>query len=317
MNPKPSSPVTSLPRIVIAGGSGFIGRGLTQMFVARGFEVVVMTRTAKAATGNMRSVAWDGTTVGDWVNELEGATAVINLAGHTINCPHTPANRKLIVESRVNSVRTITDAIRRCQHPPAGLVQGSAVGFYGDTGSTPRDETSPSGTGFRAEACRAWEAALDPTTLPATRCVTLRTGVVLGRDGGALPTLAGLTRWFLGGAVGDGRQFISWIHQEDFNRIVLAAIEDKSWSGVFNATAPNPATNADFMRELRRALHRPWSPPAPAFAVRLAAPLMDTDASLALESQRILPARLLAAGFQFTFSQLREALEHLEQPREG
>lgn len=317
MNIKTASPVTSLPRIVIAGGSGFIGRSLTTMFVARGFEVVVLTRAAKAATGNVRQAAWDGTTVGDWANELEGATAVINLAGHTINCPHTPANQKLIVESRVNSVRAITDAIRRCQQPPAVLVQGSAVGFYGDTGPTPRDEASPSGTGFRAEACRRWEAALDPATLPATRCVTLRTGVVLGRDGGALPTLTRLTRWFLGGAVSDGRQFISWIHQEDFNRIILAAIDDKSWSGVFNATAPNPATNADFMRELRRALHRPWSPPVPAFAVRLAAPLMGTDASLALESQRILPARLLAMGFQFTFPQLREALEHLEQPREG
>lgn len=317
MNQKSASPVTSLPRIVIAGGSGFIGRGLTTMFVARGFEVVVLSRNSGATTGNVRTAAWDGATVGDWANELEGATAIINLTGHTVNCPHTPANQKLIVKSRVNSVRAVTSATRLCQRPPAVLVQGSAVGFYGDTGATPRDETSHSGDGFRAEACRAWEAALDPATLPATRCVTLRTGVVLGRGGGALPTLARLTRWFLGGAVGDGRQFISWIHQEDFNRIVLAAIENKSWSGVFNATAPNPATNADFMRELRRVLHRPWSPPAPAFAVRLAAPLMGTDASLALESQRILPARLLATGFQFTFPQIREALEQLAQPREG
>lgn len=317
MTTKTTSLGTSLPRIVIAGGSGFIGRGLTAMFVARGFEVVILTRNAGATTGNVTTAAWDGATVGDWANELEGATAIINLAGHTINCPHTPANQKLIVESRVNSVRAVTSAIRRCQRPPAVLVQGSAVGFYGDTGPAPRDESSPSGTGFRAEACRAWEAALNPETLPATRCVTLRTGVVLGRDGGALPTLARLTRWFLGGAVSNGRQFISWIHQEDFNRIVLAAIENKIWSGVLNATAPNPATNSDFMRELRRVLHRPWSPPAPAFAVRLAAPLMGTDASLALESQRVVPERLLAAGFQFTFPQLREALEHLEQPREG
>ena len=223
----------------------------------------------------------------------------------------------MIVESRVNSVRAITDAIRRCHRPPPVLVQGSAVGFYGDTGVTPRDETSPSGDGFRAEACRAWEAALDPATLPATRCVTLRTGVVLGCDGGALPTLARLTRWFLGGAVGNGRQFISWIHQEDLNRIVSAAIEDKNWSGVFNATAPNPAANADFMRELRRVLHRPWSPSVPAFAVQLAAPLMNTDAALAMESQHVVPGRLLAAGFHFRFPRLREALEHLEKRMEG
>lgn len=317
MNPKATTPGPGLSRIVIAGGSGFIGRGLTTMFVARGFEVVVLTRNARAASGNVRQVAWDGATIGDWANELEGATAVINLAGHTINCPHTPANQKLIVASRVNSVTAVTSAIRRCQRPPSVLVQGSAVGFYGDTGPTPRDETLPSGEGFRAEACRAWEAALEPATFPATRCVTLRTGVVLGRDGGALPTLARLTRWFLGGAVGEGRQFISWIHQKDFNRIILATIEDKSWCGVLNATAPNPATNAEFMRELRRVLHRPWSPPAPAFAVQLIAPLIGTDASLALESQYVVPERLLAAGFQFHFPHLREALEHLEQPREG
>jgi uncharacterized protein len=313
MSPNPTSPVATPPHIVIAGGSGFIGRGLTKLFAARGFEAVVLTRTAKAATDNIRWTAWDGATPGAWTRELEGATAVINLAGHTINCPHTPANRKLIVTSRVLSVRAITDAIRCCQRPPSVLVQSSAVGFYGDTGSTPRGEASLSGDDFRAEACRAWEEALDPATIPTTRCVTLRTGVVLGRDGGALPTLARLTRWFLGGAVGNGRQFISWIHQEDFNRIVLAAIEDRNWNGVFNATAPHPATNADFMRELRRALHRPWSPPVPTFAVRLAAPLLGTDAALALESQYVVSRQLQAVGFQFRFPHLREALENLER----
>lgn len=311
MNPSIKSEHTDLPRIVIAGGSGFIGRGLTAMFVASGYEVVALTRNARAASGNLRWVAWDGAGIGDWANELDGATAVINLAGHTINCPHTQKNQKLILESRVNSVRAVVSAIRRCQRPPRVLVQGSAVGFYGDTGTTPCDEASPNGRGFRADACRAWEAALDPTALPATRCVTLRTGVVLGRDGGALPMLAGLTRWFLGGAVGDGRQFISWIHQQDFNRIVFAAIEDKNWRGVFNATAPNPATNAGFMRELRHALHRPWSPPAPAFAVRLLAPLLGTDASLALESQRVVPGRLLASGFEFRFPEFRGAVANL------
>lgn len=308
MNQPTESKHPQLPRIVIAGGSGFIGRGLSAMFVARGHEVVVLTRNARAASGSVRWAVWDGASVGDWANELEGATAVINLAGHTINCPHTSRNQKLIVESRVNSVRAVTEAIRRCQRPPGVLVQGSAVGFYGDTGATPCDEASPNGRGFRAEACRAWEGALDPATLPATRCVTLRTGVLLGRDGGALPMLVRLTRWFLGGAVGDGQQFISWIHQQDFNRIVFAAVENKNWRGVFNATAPNPATNAGFMRELRRALHRPWSPPAPAFAVRLFAPLLGTDASLALESQRVVPGRLLASGFEFQFPNFREAV---------
>ncbi|MGC3957880.1 MAG: NAD-dependent epimerase/dehydratase family protein [Verrucomicrobiota bacterium] len=220
------------------------------MFAACGFEVVVLTRIKKVAADNVHWAVWDGATPGDWTQELEGATAVINLAGHTINCPHTPTNRKLIVDSRVNSVRAITAAIRRCHRPPTVLVQSSAVGFYGDTGATPRDESSPSGVDFRAEACRAWEEALDPTTLPVTRCVTLRAGVVLGRDGGALPTLARLTRWFLGGAVGNGRQFISWIHQEDFNRIVCTAIENKHWSGTstrqLRIPQPTPTSCANY-----------------------------------------------------------------------
>jgi uncharacterized protein (TIGR01777 family) len=300
--------------VVIAGGSGFLGRGLTAMFVACGFKVIVLTRKAPATSGHLRSVIWDGATLGDWARELEGATAVINLAGHTINCPHTAENEKLIVGSRVRSVQAVTEAIRHCKLPPAVLVQGSAVGFYGDTGATPCEESAVVGKGFRAEACHAWEGALDPAKLPGTRCVTLRTGVVLGRDGGALPMLARLTRLFLGGAVGDGRQFISWIHQEDFNRVVLATIENERWSGVFNATAPNPATNTDYMRELRRALHRPWSPPAPACAVRLLAPFLGTDASLALESQRVLPTRLLASGFEFRFPHVPGALANLLSP---
>jgi len=304
-------------RIVIAGGSGFIGRGLTALFLAQGFEVVVLTRTARPAAGNLRSVAWDGVTVGDWARELESSAAVINLAGHTINCRHTPENQKRIVTSRVNSVRAITEAIRDYQTPPAVLVQGSAIGFYGDTGDTACDESAANGSGFRAEACRAWEAALDPATLPQTRCVTLRTGVVLGRDGGALPMLAQITRWFLGGAVGSGRQFISWIHQQDFNRIILAAIEHPDWRGTYNGTAPNPVTNAEFMRELRRALHRPWSPPAPAFAVRLLAPWIGTDASLALASERVVPRRLLESGFNFSFPHVRAALEEILRPAQS
>ena len=300
--------MNSKTKIILAGGSGFIGRGLTKAFVARGFEVVVLSRASQAAAGGKRVVAWDGVTVGEWARELEGAAAVINLAGHTINCPHTPANQKLIVESRVNSVRAVTEAIRLSQKPPAVLVQSSAIGFYGDTGDTACDESSPGGTGFLAESCRAWEAALNPAALPATRCVTLRTGVVLGHDGGALPVLARLTRWFLGGAAGNGRQYVSWIHQEDFTRIVMAMIENPDWRDTFNATAPHPVTNADFMRELRRTLRRPWSPPAPATAIRLLAPLMDTDAALALASQRVSPRRLQEAGFQFRFPELHGAL---------
>jgi uncharacterized protein len=300
--------------IILAGGSGFVGRSLAACLRARDAAVTLLTRTPADRPGGIREIAWDGTTVGDWAKALDGADAVVNLAGHSINCVHTPANRRLILESRLNAVRALSAAIRRAAQPPAVLVQASAIGFYGNTGDTPCDESSPAGTGFTADTCREWETALDINSLPATRCVVLRLGVVLGRDGGALPQLARLARLFLGGAAGDGRQFITWIHQADLNAVILATLENEGWRGTFNAVAPTPVTNAEFMRELRRVLRRPWSPPAPALAIRLLAPLLGTDPSLALDGQRVLPRRLLAAGFPFRHPRLPSALQELLAP---
>jgi len=297
-------------RIIIAGGSGFVGSSVARRLRERGDEVIVLTRRPRVRPDKVREVAWDGATLGNWEQYLDGADALINLTGKNINCVFTPENRRLIVESRVNSVRVLREAVRSAAKPPPVWVQASAVGFYGDS-CEPADESTPVGETFLAEACQAWEAALDPAALSTTRCVTLRLGVVLGRNGGALQPLVRLTRCFIGGAAGSGRQYINWIHQEDLNRIVLATLETVSWQGVFNATAPNPVANADFMSELRRLVDRPWSPPAPAFAIRLLAPLAGADPSLVLESQRALPRRLQEMGFQFQFPELRSALENI------
>lgn len=302
----------SVKRIILAGGSGFLGSALAKKFYTERSEVIVLTRHPRGHSDGVKEVGWDGKTVGEWAQFIDGADAVINLAGKNINCVFTPENRRLIIESRVQAVRAIVAAIRRAAKSPGVLVQASAIGFYGDTGAVAAEETTPSGAGFLAEACRAWEAALDPGVLPATRCVTLRIGVVLDRTGGALLPLTRLARWFLGGAAGDGRQFTSWIHLEDLCAIVCAALANEKWRGVFNAVAPNPVTNAEFMRELRCAVRRPWSPPTPAFALRLLAPLFGTDPTLALESQRVLPQRLLASGFQFQFPELGAALREIE-----
>lgn len=298
-------------RIILAGGSGFLGNALAKHFATLGDEVIVLTRRPRVCGDGVKEVAWDGRKLGNWEQFVDGADAVINLTGKSIQCVFTPENRRQIIASRVDSVRAISEAVRHAAQPPKLLIQTSAIGFYGQTCEMAADESTPGGKTFLAEACREWEAALSPQTLPATRCVTLRIGVVLGRGGGALPTLVRLTRCFLGGAAGDGKQFLSWIHLEDFIRVVHSIVENETWRGVFNATAPNPAKNAVFMRELRRVLDRPWSPPAPKFAVHLFAPLLGTDASLALGSQRVVPKRLLAAGFQFQFPELRAALEDL------
>jgi uncharacterized protein (TIGR01777 family) len=298
-------------RIILAGGSGFIGAALAHEFTQRGHEVVILTRSPRPRPNGVREVAWDGKNSGDWVQLLDGAETIINLTGKNINCPHTPENLRKITASRVDSVNAIAQAITQVKTPPRTWIQSSATGFYGDTGNDLCDETSPSGHDALAKVCREWEAAFTSSPCPQTRKVILRLGVVLGHEGGAFPILLGLTKAFLGGAAGSGRQYISWIHLSDLTQIFVTASEQKDLQGTFNAVAPNPVRNAEFMRELRGTLHRPWSPPVPKFAIKLGAWLTRSDPSLSLTSQRCAPQRLMKVGFVFKFSHLRPALDDL------
>ena len=293
-----------MKRVILAGGSGFVGTALAPALRLKGFEPIVLGRDST-------DLRWDGKTLGAWATALEGAEAVVNQTGKNINCRHTAENRREIIRSRVDSVRVLGDAIARCVTPPRIFVQASGVGYYGDTGDRLADESSLPGNDFPAEVCRQWEGAFDALELPSTRKVILRLAVVLGRDGGALPMLEKLTRWFLGGAVGNGRQFISWIHAADVVRMFVSAIEQAQLTGAFNATSPAPVTNSDFMRELRRALRRPWSPPAPAPLARAAAWVMGSNGDLALLSNRCVPRRFLEHGFDFEFPTLPAALADL------
>ncbi len=300
-----------MKRIILAGGSGFVGQALAPVLVAKGYHVVVLGRRAAHRKEGVDYLQWDGKTVGDWSSALEGAEAVVNLTGKNINCRHTPESRHEIIRSRVESVYVLGEAMANCAALPTVFVQASGIGYYGDTGHHAADEDTPPGSDFPAEVCRQWEGAFNALDLPATRRTILRLGVVLGRDGGALPVLEKLTRWFLGGAVGSGRQHLSWIHVADLIEMFVSAIERPELTGVFNATGPAAVTNGEFMRELRRALHRPWSPPAPAPFVRAGAWLMGSDGDLALLSSRCAPRRLLEYGFQFQFPNLRDAFANL------
>ena len=298
--------------MVIAGGSGFIGSALAADWLARGGEAVVLTRSPRQRNDSAIEAQWDGVHIGEWIEYLNGAEAVINLAGKNINCRHTPEAVRQLTESRVSAVQTIATGIAHVTKPPRVWVQAGAIGFYGNSGDVLLDETSPNGADTLAGICRQWEAAFHSAEVPKTRKVLLRTGFVLGRDGGALPVLARLTRWFLGGRAGDGRQFISWIHLADLTRMFWESVNRPDLAGTFNAVAPAPVTNSEFMRQLRRTLHRPWSPPAPGLAVKLGARVMGTEASLALDGCRVLPKRFLEAGFQFRFPQLDGALRDIE-----
>src|SRR5688572_27391148 len=231
-----------MKRIILAGGSGFIGRALAPVLLANGYHVVVLGRGAPHREGGVDFLQWDGTTLGNWASAIDGAEAIVNLTGKNINCRHNAENRREIIRSRVDSVRVLGEASARCPKPPKVFVQTSGVGYYGDTGDQVVDEEAPLGSEFTAQVCRQWEGAFDSVDLRDTRKVILRLGVVLGRDDGALPVLERLTRWFLGGEVGSGRQFISWIHLSDVIRIFVASLEQPERTGVFNATAPAPVS---------------------------------------------------------------------------
>jgi uncharacterized protein (TIGR01777 family) len=299
------------PKIIIAGGSGFVGQALTTALLARGYDVVILTRQPPQRADGATEVQWNGKDAGEWVTKLEGAEAVINLTGKSVNSRHTPAIKREILDSRVNSVRALGHAVEAASIPPKAFIQASGIGVYQDRGDAWSDESASHGSDFMAQVCEQWEGAFNGIDAPNTRKVILRLGVVMGPNGGFLKLLGKLTRWFLGGHVGSGRQFISWIHIDDLTRMFLRAIEDNSIAGVFNATAPNPVRNSEFMRELRRALHRPWSPPVPVFAARIGSAVMGTEAELALVSQRCTPKRFLESGFQFHFPELRPALNNL------
>lgn len=295
-------------RIILAGGSGFLGKLLSKYLTERGYDVLVLTRHPNQTSGNVKEIDWDGSTLGPWAEQLNGARAVVNLAGKSVNCRYTPENRREINESRVNSVRVIGEAIRACSNPPSVLVQAASLAIYGDSGDRWCDESTPPSQGFPVETCLLWEQAFNESQTPHTRRVILRISFVLGKSGGALQMLARLAKLGLGGTVGSGRQYISWIHSLDMNRLFLSAIEQEQMRGVFNATGPQPVTNAEFMRELRRAVHRPWSPPVPTWAVYIGSRLMGTEPCLALTGRRCLPKRLMENGFNFKFPALREAL---------
>ncbi|AOS44020.1 Epimerase family protein [Lacunisphaera limnophila] len=300
-----------MAKIVLAGGSGFLGQALGRRLAAEGWEVVVLSRQPRD-DAPLREVAWNAETGGAWAAELEGAAAVVNFAGRSINCVHTLENSREILESRRLAVQALGKGWARAKNPPPVWIQCSATGYYGNAGDRFCDETLASGPGFLAEVCRQWEEAFAAVELPGVRRVVLRLGVVLDAEHGALPPLAQLVRRFLGGSAGSGRQFLSWVHRDDVVAAFVAVLTRPELSGVFNLCAPGPVSNAEFMRTLRRVLGRPWSPPAPEFAIRLAAgPLLGVDPNLALHGQRCAPQRLLAAGFQVAQPRLEPALREL------
>jgi uncharacterized protein (TIGR01777 family) len=297
-------------KIVIPGGSGQVGTVLARALQRDGHEVVVLSRGEGSAP--WRVVGWDARTLGPWADEIEGADVVINLAGRNVNCRYTPANRAEIMASRVDSTRVVGEAIARAERPPRVWLQASTATIYAHRLDAPNDEATgivgggeagaPDTWRFSIDVATAWERALDEAETPRTRRVKLRSAMTMSPDrGGIFDTLLGLVRRGLGGSAAGGRQYISWIHEADFVRAVLWLIERDDVDGAVNLAAPEPLPNAEFMRILREAWGTRVGLPATKWMLEIGARFMRTETELVLKSRRVVPGRLLAAGFTFTF----------------
>jgi uncharacterized protein len=301
-------------KVVVAGGSGALGRRLCADLAARGHDVVVLTRTPRP--GPYRQVRWDGVTVGPWVTELEGA-AVVNLAGELVDLRPTAKNLELLTRSRVEPTLALrAAAAEKLDAPVPVWLQASTAAIHGDAGETLIDEDTPPADGppQMAGVARAWEEAA--AGAHAGRQVVLRTSIAFDRDTPALNRLARLVRFGLGGRIASGRQWISWLHIDDWLGIARwsLGVDELSApppSGVLLATAPNPVRNAELMAALRKALHRPAAPPTPEPLLRLGAVLLRTDPALALTGRRAVSRRLAEAGFEFRHPRLDGALDDL------
>ena len=297
-----------MKKIVVAGGSGFIGEPLVRRLLARGDEVAVLTRNpSKVHAG--RALAWDPAAEGSWMDGVAAADVVINLAGENVGGGRwTEARKRRVVESRVLATTALVNTMRRQTGKSRTFISASAIGFYGDRGNEPIDERSPAGTGFLPEVTKRWEE-LAREAEPFARVVILRFGIVLAANGGALAKLLLPFRLGAGGPMGSGNQWMSWIDREDALRMIEWSIDHETTRGFYNATAPNPSTNRDFARTLGRVLHRPAFMPTPAFALRLALGSGMANEML-LSGQRVLPARAMEEGFTFAHPELEEALRH-------
>jgi uncharacterized protein len=307
-------------RIVIPGGTGQVGQILARHFHSQGHDVTVLTRTPKSAP--WRTVAWDGLTPGPWVTELEQSDVCINLAGRSVNCRYTAANRKSIYDSRVDSTHVLNEVIASLHQPPRVWLNASTATIYRHSLDRPMDEATgelggnepgaPDTWNFSIEVAKAWEAAFFSTPTPRTRKVAIRSAMTFSTDpGGVFDVFLSLVRHGLGGTTGSGRQFVSWIHEADFIRAIELLLAQEEFTGVVNLAAPNPLPNRDFMRSLRQAWGTNIGLPATEWMLEIGTFLMHTESELVLKSRQVIPGRLLNAGFDFLFPKWPQAAQDL------
>ncbi|HET7625835.1 MAG TPA: TIGR01777 family oxidoreductase [Verrucomicrobiae bacterium] len=307
-------------RIILAGGSGFLGTALARRFRARGNEVAVLTRSPRNRPDGAKEIFWDAKTSGNWMKILDGADAVINLTGRSVNCRYNARNRREILDSRVDSTRILGEAISRSGNPPRVWLNASTATIYKHSLDKPMDETSgvigaarEAKDEFSVEVACAWEKAFNEAQVPATRKVTLRMTMVLGEaKNSVFPVMRRLVKCGLGGKMGSGRQLVSWIHEEDFCRAIEWILDHDDFSGVVNLAAPNPVTNREMMKIFRRVFGAPFGLPATSWMLEIGAFLLRTETELMIKSRNVVPKRLLDGGFEFRFPKMEDAVREIE-----
>jgi len=307
-------------KVIIAGGTGLIGRNLANTLINGDFDVVVLTRSTPNpgnSSNKIRIVNWDGQHLGSWAEEINGAYAVVNLAGASIAGENllsilfkrwTEKRKELILKSRVTSGKILAEAIEKAVIKPEVFIQASGIGYYGTTSSTPFSENAPAGNDFLAAVSRDWEDSSASVISLGVRRVVIRTGVVLSVAGGILPMVALPVRLFVGGRLGGGNQPFPWIHITDEINAIRYLMEDNSSSGPFNLVSPGMTNLSDFGRKLARVLHRPFYLPIPAFLLKL---VLGEKSILILEGQQAAPDNLIKQGFKFNFPETSSALQNL------
>ena len=298
-------------KIVIAGGTGALGGLIASTFAQNGTEVVVLSRKAKNHKDNIRYLLWDAKNLGEWVNELEGAKALINLVGRSVNCRYTEKNKKEIIDSRVNSTLILGKAVLACTTPPEIWINAGSAAIFGDSGAAFKDEDCIVGSGFSPEVCKQWEKAFNSVHTPFTRKVFLRIGMVLQKGGGVMKPLERIVKCGLGGKFGNGDQFITWIHQDDFVGLINWVMENKEFNGVVHVASPNPVPNKTLMKELRKALGIPFGLPNPEFLIKIGTMVIGTEAELVLSGRRVVSRILREKGFAFKYPEISTALNNL------
>jgi uncharacterized protein (TIGR01777 family) len=299
-------------KIILAGGNGYLGKVLAKYYSLIADEVVVLSRKAATANGNIRTVLWDGKTIGTWSAEMESSDLIINLCGKNVNCRYTENNKTEIVASRVVPTALLGEVIANLKSPPGLWINISSATIYRHAEDSAQDEESGDiGYGFSIDVCRAWEQTFFDTRTPYTRKVALRMSIVLGRSDGAFPRLLNLVKLGLGGKQGDGNQYVSWVHEQDAARCTEYLLAHSELEGVINCTSPEPVSNKELMRTIRGAYGIPFGAPSPAWLLEIGARLIGTETELILKSRWVMPKRLLDSGFSFLFSKLDHAVKDI------